>query len=98
MDPIDYGSQIGLGGANLIQVALRTLQLLLGFAPLLSLMMIMLGGFMWMASGGDEERLDKAKKTVSSSVVGLVVILLAWATVQFVMKTTLNATAQSLPS
>ena len=98
MDPVDIGSQIGLNGVDLVHIAVRVLQMLLGFAPLLSLMMMILGGFMWMASGGDEERLEKAKKTISSSVVGLVVILLAWAAVSFVTKTTLNATAQGLPS
>lgn len=98
MDAVDIGTQIGLNGTDLVHVALRTLQMLLGFAPLISVMMMILGGFMWMTSGGDEERLDKAKKTVSSSVVGLVVIILAWAAVQFVTKTTLNATAQGLPS
>ena len=81
MDPVDIGSQIGLNGVDLVHIAVRVLQMLLGFAPLLSLMMMILGGFMWMASGGDEERLEKAKKTISSSVVGLVVILLAWAAV-----------------
>ena len=98
MDSVDVGAQLGLGGADIVHVALRAVQMLLGFAPLIALTMMILGGFMWMTSSGDEERLDKAKKTVSSSVVGLVVIILAWAAVQFVTKTTLNATAQSLPS
>ena len=93
----DIGSQLGLGGTDLIQVALRAVQALLGFAPLLSVVMLIFGGFMWMTSGGDEERLEQAKKTVSGAVVGFVVVMLAWAAVSFVMKTTLNVSAESLP-
>jgi len=93
----DIGSQLGLGGTDLIQVALRAVQALLGFAPLLSVVMLIFGGFMWMTSGGDEERLEQAKKTVSGAVVGFVVVMLAWAAVSFVMKTTLNVSAETLP-
>ena len=37
MDPVDIGSQIGLNGVDLVHIAVRVLQMLLGFAPLLSL-------------------------------------------------------------
>jgi hypothetical protein len=49
-----------------------------------------------MVSGGDEDALARAKQTVSNALIGIVVILLAWALVSFVTKTTLNVAASNI--
>ncbi len=86
----DIGGQVGLSSPDLIRVVLNTMRVVLGVAPLVALVMLIIGGFMWMVSGGDEEHLERAKRTVSSALIGMVLILLAWALVNFVIKTTLN--------
>jgi uncharacterized membrane protein len=86
----NIGSQLGLGNADLLTVILRFVRLVLGFAPLAATALLILGGLQWMTSAGNEERLDRAKKTISGAVIGLVIILLAWAIVEFFTRTTLN--------
>jgi cytochrome bd-type quinol oxidase subunit 2 len=46
--------------------------------------MIVLGGIKWMTSGGDKEKLEGARKQITSAVVGLVVFLLIFAIINLI--------------
>jgi hypothetical protein len=89
----DFGQEIGLGTADLKTVVVRVLQLVLGLAPLAAVAMIIVGGFMWMTSVGDEEKLMRAKRVISSAVIGLIIVIIAWAVVSFVARTVLNVSS-----
>src|SRR5580765_4206493 len=86
------GSQVGLGDADLKTTVINILQLVLGLLALIAVIMIIIGGFTWLTAGGNEEKVDKAKKIISAAVVGLIIVLLAWAIVIFVARTTSNVT------
>lgn len=92
----DVGSQVGLSSPDLVGVVLNVMRIVLGVAPLVAVVMLIFGGFMWMTSGGDEERIEHSKKTVSGALIGMVIILLSWALVNFVIKTTLNVSVDNL--
>ena len=62
---------------NVIKIVLEVLGLIL-FVLLIS------GGVMWMTSGGDEEQIKKAKNLLSNAIIGLAIIILAYATAHFV--------------
>jgi cytochrome bd-type quinol oxidase subunit 2 len=87
------GSQIGLGDADLRQTVINILQLVLGLLSLIAVVMIIIGGFTWLTAGGNEDKVDKAKKIISAAVIGLIIVLLAWAIVIFVARTTANVTS-----
>ncbi|MBI5467402.1 MAG: hypothetical protein HY975_04300 [Candidatus Kerfeldbacteria bacterium] len=89
------GSQIGLGNADLKQTVINILNLALGLLALVAVVMIIIGGFTWLTAGGNEEKVDKAKKIISAAVIGLIIVLLAWAVVIFVARTTSNVTANA---
>jgi type IV secretory pathway VirB2 component (pilin) len=84
----NIGDRLGLTSTDLVTIAKNLTQWLLGTMPLVAVVFIILGGFQWMTAAGDEEKVDRAKKTISAAVVGMVIILLAWAVVQYVVKTT----------
>ncbi len=86
------GSQIGLGDADLKTTVINILQLVLGLLALIAVIMVIIGGFTWLTAGGNEEKVDKAKKIISAAVIGLIIVLLAWAVVIFVANTTANVT------
>ena len=88
----DIGGDLGLGTAEPRQIIINIIRLVLSFAPLIAVTMLILGGMMWMTSAGNEERLDRAKRTISSAVIGLILIMLAWAIVYFFAATTANVT------
>lgn len=87
---LNIGDQLGLGSASPQEILLRIIQLLLGLLPLIATLMLILGGFQWLTSGGNEERVEHAKRTISGAVIGIMITLGAWALVKFVLTTTIN--------
>lgn len=58
------------------------------FAGVVSLLLIIVGGFKLMFSGGDPKQTESARKTITWSVIGLILILLSFAIVKFVAAVT----------
>ena len=83
----------GLGTRGLKETITAVLQVVLGFLGIVATLIILLGGFKWMTSQGSTEKVDEAKKLISAGVVGLVIILAAYAIVRFVLTTDYNATS-----
>ena len=46
--------------------------------------LIIVAGFMWMTSSGDKEKIDKATKMISASVIGLLIVVAAYALWNFI--------------
>ena len=57
---------------------------LLGILGILFLILIIWGGYEWMFSGGNEERVTKAKQRIKMAVNGLIIVLLAYAISSFI--------------
>lgn len=89
----DTGGAIGLPNTDLKAAVLRTLSLVLALLGLVAVIMVVWGGFTWLTSGGDEGKVESAKKIISAAVIGLIVVLLSWAIVLFATKTTTNVIA-----
>ena len=81
----NYGPTFGLGTADLESTVVNIIQWVLGFLGLIAVIFILYGGFLWLTSGGNEDKISKAKKTITAAVVGLIIVLLAWAIVIFVV-------------
>ncbi len=47
-----------------------------------TLIFIIYGGLLWVTSQGDKQRLDKARRTITFSIVGLIIMILAFVIVQ----------------
>ena len=88
----NVGSSLGLGSADLKQTVINVISFVLGLLGLIAVIMILYGGFIWLTAGGNEDKVDSAKKIISSAAIGLVVILVAWAIVNFVVGATRNVT------
>jgi len=58
---------------------------LLGFVGALAVLMIIVAGIMYLTSGGDEGRVEKAKQWLIYAIVGLIVALLGWVIVSTVI-------------
>ena len=89
----NIGGSVGLGTADLKATITNIISWILGIVSLVAVVMIIIGGLQWMTSAGNEEKVEKAKKTISSAVVGIVIVILAWAIVIFTAGTTRNVTS-----
>ncbi len=76
---------MGLSTASLETTAQKLIKTVLTFLGLVAIVMVLIGGFKWMTSGGNEEKVGEAKKLLGAGIVGLVIIMLAYALTAFVI-------------
>ncbi len=84
------GGSVGLGNADLKTTVLNILQWLLGILALVAVTMIIASV---VVAATNSERAEAAKKTITGAVIGLIIVLLAWAIVLFVANSTSNVTS-----
>ena len=80
------------GDKNPQQIAAGVINVLMGFLGLVAVVIILFGGFKWMTAAGNEDKIEEAKKLLVAGVVGLVIILSAWAIATFVIDQILTST------
>ena len=89
---IDYGSFTGLGTKDIREGMMNIINVLLGFIGILAIVIILWGGFRWLTSGGNEEKVAEAKKVITAGIIGLIIIFAAYALATFVIQQLMNAT------
>ncbi|MBU1202587.1 pilin [Patescibacteria group bacterium] len=85
-------TNIALGSKPLRDTIGGVVNIVLGFLGILATLIILLGGFKWMTSQGNTEKVDEAKKLIGAGIVGLVIILTAYAISRFVLQSLYNET------
>ena len=66
-----------LTAPTLTQIALNFLNFLLSIVGALALIMLIVGGIMYMTSAGDDDRIKTGKKIVTFSILGIFISLAA---------------------
>jgi uncharacterized membrane protein YwzB len=89
----DFGDQVQYGEATLPQIVGNIVQIILGLLGLVAVVLIIIAGFQWMTSGGSEEKVKKAQKLMGSALIGLVIIVLAYAIATFVIDNLITVTS-----
>jgi lysylphosphatidylglycerol synthetase-like protein (DUF2156 family) len=74
-DPTDIRNRI----VNIINIVLTLLGILM-------VVLIIYAGFKWMTAAGNEDQISKAKKTLTSAIIGLIIILSAWGISAFILE------------
>lgn len=70
--PMNVGSVVAL----LVRAAL-------GLLAVIFLILMIVSGFTWMTAGGDETKIKKASGTIKTAIIGLVIVLAAYAITYF---------------
>lgn len=85
----------GLGERDPRDIAASVIRVILGFLGIVAVIIILLGGFKWMTAGGNEDKTGEAKKLITAGIIGLVIIIAAFAIATFVLNSLIQATTQS---
>lgn len=77
----------GLSNQSLDVTINNIITAVLGLVGIIALGVILYGGFRWMTAAGNEEAVGEAKKIITAGVIGLIIVIVAWAVVSFVIST-----------
>ncbi|PIR43060.1 hypothetical protein COV24_04755 [candidate division WWE3 bacterium CG10_big_fil_rev_8_21_14_0_10_32_10] len=88
---VEYAGYSGLGKSDVRMVVANIIKIVLGLLGTGALILIIYAGFIWTTSMGNQEKVDKAKKTIWGAVIGLAVILSAYAITNFIIKSFYDA-------
>jgi len=77
------GVSDSLGDKDLRETVQDGIKVFLSVLALVAVVLILVGGFRWMTAGGNQEKVESAKKTLVAALIGLVIIFAAWAIVLF---------------
>lgn len=62
------------------------IKFILIFAGLVAVLFLIIGGYQYIISGGNEEAAEKGKKTITNSVIGLIIIILSYTIVTVIFR------------
>lgn len=81
----------GFSSQDIKTTIANIVRIIVGFLGIITIIIILAGGFKWMTSAGNEDKIGEAKKLISAGVVGLVVVLAAYAISSFVINSLTGA-------
>ncbi|MFA6250982.1 MAG: hypothetical protein WC686_05835 [Candidatus Shapirobacteria bacterium] len=62
------------------------IQAFLGLLGIIFIILLILAGYNWMTAAGDEQKVTKARDTIRTAVIGLIIIIAAYSITYFVFK------------
>lgn len=84
--PKDESCNSGLRCANtLTEFISGVIEILLSFAGSLAVLFVIIGGFIYITSAGNEERAEKGKKTLVNAIIGIVVIIMSYVIINVII-------------
>ncbi|RMD51545.1 hypothetical protein D6827_02070 [Candidatus Parcubacteria bacterium] len=89
----DFTESTGLGQADLKTTIGNLIRVFLGFLGIIAVIIVLMGGFKWMTASGNDDKVQEAKKMLIAGVIGLAIVLSAYAITTFVISSIIEASA-----
>jgi len=74
-----------LGKQDFVTTITSLINVLLGLLGVIAVVIILIAGFKWMTAGGNDDKVSEARKMLFAGIIGLAIILSAWAIARFVL-------------
>ncbi len=84
---LDCDSQTGCDFCDFIALTAKISKIILGLTGSLALLFFVIGGIILMTSQGNAENIESGKNMLLGSVIGVIIIFLAWTMVNFTILT-----------
>ena len=69
---------------NVSNFIIKIINVALGVAGLVAVLFLIIGGFRYITSAGNEETAEQAKKIITNAIIGIVVIILSFVIVRVI--------------
>ncbi|HNU81641.1 MAG TPA: hypothetical protein PLA05_01750 [bacterium] len=76
--------ETGLNDFTLVQIIVAIIQVALSLLGIIFLIIIVFAGYSWMTAAGNEEAVKKAQDMIKRAIIGLVIVLMAYAITYFI--------------
>ncbi len=86
------GDTVKLSSTDPRIIVARIINVALGLLGIIMVTIILYAGFQWMTSGGDAAKIEEAKMRIRNAVIGLIIILSAYALTAFIVRSLTEAT------
>jgi len=90
-------SALSLGNSSPFIIVTRIINIALGFLGLIVVSIFIYAGFLWMTSGGSEEKISEAKRMLRNAIIGIIITLSAWGIAYFVLSKLVGVTGGTPP-
>ncbi len=77
-----FGANSIVNPSSIPELAGKIIRVLLYFAGIIAVIMIIVGGYLYMTAAGNESQATSGRKTLIDAIIGLVIVLLAYVIVQ----------------
>jgi len=93
--PLDKMQEIGQAGGyaaedtdeyTLSEILGTVVSAFLGLLGMIFIIIVLIAGYNWMTAGGNEEKVEKARKLLSRGVIGLIIVMTSYAIWYFVFE------------
>ena len=93
---LEYMNDTNLGKKDIRDTIASVINILLGFLGTLMVLLILYGGFLYMTSNGEQDKIETAKKIIINAVIGALIILASWGITYWIFKELSKATGLGL--
>lgn len=95
IDVVDQAldGKLGAKDTDPRELITRIINIALGFLGIAAVVIVLFGGIKWMTAAGNEDKVEEAKKILGAGVIGLVIILAAWALASYAIGIIYNTTS-----
>ena len=76
---------------SMAEIAGSVVAVFLGLLGIIFIILIIYAGYNWMTAGGNEEKVKKAQDTLKRAIIGLIIIVSAYAIWKFIFEWLVNS-------
>ena len=88
----ELAGPLGLGDRDIRDTVASIINVALGLLGIIAVVIVIYAGFLWMTAGGSQDKIDDAKKWLSGGIIGMVIVLSAYAIASFIISSLMTAT------
>jgi hypothetical protein len=98
-DTLDTTANIGgydTSKTDILPLFSKIISIGLSFLGVIFLLLTIYGGFLWMSDQGNEEQVAKAKKLITTAVIGLIIVVSSYAISWFILNVLVKTTQKTI--
>jgi len=82
---------------DLLYIGVSIAELILKYLGVIALALFVLGGIVWITSGGSKQRVQKGMAIIKGAIIGMIIVIVAFLVVRVIMKDILEVDPEYLP-